>query len=317
MPLPSFLERFRRGSAATPDAVPLSSSDVEALRVRARRRLIGMVVLVGAGVIGFPWLFETKPRPMAGDIQIVQAPQPGVSVGASGNGPAGGATATAGAAAVAGATIAAVTAPRDAAAPARAETARAAAEVPTLPKATGSAGEEREEFISDVPARPAASRPVLAKPVPPKAVASAPKPAASRPADKAEKAEKADKAVAKGPDKSSDKSPDKASDKAKDKLAEKKPEKSDKADKADKAADKDKSSTRYVVQFGAFAEASAAHEARLKAERLGLKTYAQQVDTPQGKRIRVRLGPFADKAEADKAAASLRKAGLPGAVLTL
>jgi len=76
MPLPAFLERFRRGvSSATPDAVPLSSSDVEVMRVRARRRLIGMVVLVGAGVVGFPWLFETKPRPMPGEIQIVQAPQ--------------------------------------------------------------------------------------------------------------------------------------------------------------------------------------------------------------------------------------------------
>jgi len=72
-----------------------------------------------------------------------------------------------------------------------------------------------------------------------------------------------------------------------------------------------------VVQFGAFADVNAARETRQKAERMGLKTYAQQVDTPQGKRIRVRLGPYADKAEADKAAASLRKAGLPGAVLTL
>ena len=80
------------------------------------------------------------------------------------------------------------------------------------------------------------------------------------------------------------------------------------------AKDKD---TRYVVQFGAFADVNAAREARQKAERMGLKTYAQQVDTPQGKRIRVRLGPFSDKAEADKALATLRKGGLNGNILTL
>jgi DedD protein len=113
------------------------------------------------------------------------------------------------------------------------------------------------------------------------------KPAASKPAAAASKATS----------KPADKPADKKSDKDK--------------------SDKDKAGTRYVVQFGAFADANSAHEARMKAERLGLKTYAQQVDTPQGKRIRVRLGPYADKADADKAAASLRKAGLPGAVLTL
>ncbi|HYR26760.1 MAG TPA: SPOR domain-containing protein, partial [Aquabacterium sp.] len=79
----------------------------------------------------------------------------------------------------------------------------------------------------------------------------------------------------------------------------------------------DKSGTRYVVQFGAFAEAQAAQEARSKVERLGVRTYAQQVETPAGKRIRVRIGPFADRAEAEKAMATVRKAGLAGAILTL
>lgn len=100
----------------------------------------------------------------------------------------------------------------------------------------------------------------------------------------------------------------KPAEKSADKAADKKP-----AAKPDNKA----SDTRYVVQFGAFADVNAARETRQKAERMGLKTYAQQVDTPQGKRIRVRLGPFADKAEADKALATLRKGGLNGNVLTL
>ena len=75
--------------------------------------------------------------------------------------------------------------------------------------------------------------------------------------------------------------------------------------------------SRFVVQVGAFADASTAREARTKAERLGLKTYTQVVETSAGSRIRVRVGPFTSRAEADKASASARSAGLAAAVLTL
>jgi DedD protein len=74
---------------------------------------------------------------------------------------------------------------------------------------------------------------------------------------------------------------------------------------------------RFVVQIGAFADATAAREVRLKVETLGLKTYTQVVETPQGKRIRVRVGPFATQEEAGKVLARLKAAKLPGAVLTL
>jgi DedD protein len=74
---------------------------------------------------------------------------------------------------------------------------------------------------------------------------------------------------------------------------------------------------RFVVQVGAFAEAAAAREARQRVERLGLKTYTQAVDTAAGHRIRVRVGPFGSRDEADRAAGKLRSAGLPAALLTL
>ena len=74
---------------------------------------------------------------------------------------------------------------------------------------------------------------------------------------------------------------------------------------------------RFVVQVGAFAEADAARETRQKAERLGLKTYTQVAQTPAGNRIRVRIGPFANRAEADAALAKARSAGLTAVVLTL
>ena len=50
---------------------------------------------------------------------------------------------------------------------------------------------------------------------------------------------------------------------------------------------------------------------------VGLGFAAQAVDTKDGKRIRVRVGPFATKAEAEKAAEKIKKLNLPAALLTL
>jgi DedD protein len=74
---------------------------------------------------------------------------------------------------------------------------------------------------------------------------------------------------------------------------------------------------RYVVQVGAFADADKARETRLKVERAGLKTYTHVAETKDGKRTRVRVGPFATKAEADRAAEKIKGLDLPAAILTL
>lgn len=301
MPLPSFLQRFRRKSTSgqgASDAVPLTPSDVEATRARARRRLVGMVVLVGAGVIGFPWLFETQPRSMSPDVQIVQgASEAGGDVQISG--------------------VAAPRSPRSVAGRvAVSNIVEPQAPASSQEDAAPAAGQRRSEPVEQVVDEAAAPRVAASRSEP-----------ASKPAEKPV-AKAVDKPAAKPPVKDANK--DAGKDKAKEppkaaakdtakptaaKDAAKAPAKSDKP--ADKPADKDKTPTRYVVQFGAFADVNTAHEARMKVERLGLKTYTQQVDTPAGKRIRVRMGPYADKTEADKAMATLRKAGLSGAVLTL
>ena len=52
------------GVAAAP------AESVEAMRRRARHRLLGAAVLVLIGVIGFPLLFDTQPRPVSVDIPI-------------------------------------------------------------------------------------------------------------------------------------------------------------------------------------------------------------------------------------------------------
>ena len=48
-----------------------------------------------------------------------------------------------------------------------------------------------------------------------------------------------------------------------------------------------------------------------------MENYTQAVETKDGKRIRVRAGPFASKAEAERAAEKLKKLDLPGTVLSL
>jgi DedD protein len=74
---------------------------------------------------------------------------------------------------------------------------------------------------------------------------------------------------------------------------------------------------RSVVQVGAFADLAKAREVRTKLESAGIKTYTQDVETKEGKRTRVRVGPFATKEEADKAAEKIRKLNLQATVLKL
>jgi len=59
---------FKSRSASQGAAVAPES--LEAVRRRARHRLIGAAVLVLVGVVGFPLIFDTQPRPIAVDIPI-------------------------------------------------------------------------------------------------------------------------------------------------------------------------------------------------------------------------------------------------------
>jgi DedD protein len=72
-----------------------------------------------------------------------------------------------------------------------------------------------------------------------------------------------------------------------------------------------------VVQVGAFSDAAKLHEVRQKLEKAGLKTYTQVVETKDGKRTRVRVGPFATQADADKAATRIKALTLSAAVLKM
>ncbi|MDT8998791.1 SPOR domain-containing protein [Paucibacter sp. APW11] len=281
----SFLKR----SAAAPAAKPVSDSQdaVQTLRLRARRRLIGAAVLVGVGVIGFPLLFETQPRPIPVDLpieiprkegaaQLPIPPQPQTLP----------------------AQLPGLTPPQVA----------DSAETPgSVAQPTGRATEKVEPSAAEKPMAKPAERPAE------RASAKV----AEKPSEKA-----SDKVAEKSVDKAAEKAAaDKAAEKAR--AAEAKAAEAARAlallegRPVDKKASEPAAGARFIVQVGAYADGKAAQDARAKVEKQGLKTYTQAVDTADGKRTRVRVGPFASREEADRAAAKLRAAGISGVVLTL
>jgi DedD protein len=64
------LSYFKRRVDTQGSAAVESGDAVQRARTRARQRLIGAVVLLIIGVIGFPLVFETQPRPIPVDIPI-------------------------------------------------------------------------------------------------------------------------------------------------------------------------------------------------------------------------------------------------------
>lgn len=69
MGLLSFFQR-RNGPVDVNARLTDSPDAISAARTSARRRLMGAAVLLMAGVIGFPLVFETQPRPVPVDIPI-------------------------------------------------------------------------------------------------------------------------------------------------------------------------------------------------------------------------------------------------------
>ena len=236
---------FRRVPSSKAAAKSAAQSEsVEVMRKRAKHRLIGAAVLVLVGVVGFPLLFDTQPRPVAVDIPIeipgknavkpLQMPTPAPTVAANG------------------------------------------AAVGSDKEAAPAGAAPREEILTEKKAA------TLADP--------------EQPAIKKE-AKSEPKEVAKTPPSGDEGTRAKA-------LLE------------GKAAPAE-ADGRLVVQVGAFADADKAREVRQKLEKAGLKTYTQVAETKDGKRIRVRVAPFASRAEADKAASMIKGLDLPAAILTL
>lgn len=71
MRLPFLRSKDTVDKRARPAGGSAEEGPVQLARTRARRRLIGALVLLAAGVLGFPVLFETQPRPLPVDTPIV------------------------------------------------------------------------------------------------------------------------------------------------------------------------------------------------------------------------------------------------------
>jgi DedD protein len=80
-------------------------------------------------------------------------------------------------------------------------------------------------------------------------------------------------------------------------------------------ADKEKTAGKFVLQVAALGSKDKVDELQGKLKSAGIKSYTQKVATESGERIRIRVGPFATREEADKARAKLGKLGLNGTLV--
>ncbi|MGL6109818.1 MAG: SPOR domain-containing protein [Rubrivivax sp.] len=249
------------------------AASVQAARTRARRRLIGAAVLVGVGIIGFPLLFETQPRPIAVDIPIEIPSREGVP-------------------------------PLSQPAPKRG--------APAAPRVPAPVITER---AADLPADVAAQ--AASAPAPSAAASSAASAVAASAALRGERAATVPSAAARVAASAPEVDLDAQRAKA---LLEGKPTAPSGASAAIAGAAAAASAgkdARFVVQAGAYTDATALREARQKVEKLGMKTYTQVVETESGARTRVRVGPFATREDAEKAAARIKGSGLAANILSL
>lgn len=258
------LSAFKRNKPAAP---PEAVDSVRLARTRARQRLIGAAVLVVIGIVVFPLLFETQPRPFPVDLPIEILHKDGVAPLKTATPPL----------------AASDTGPKAASGPA-----------PTtervITETEADAGREVSPAVAT--AAPTPSDSAASSSAHPKVTEMNEKPRPQAAAAKQADASSADAARAKA-------------------LLEGKPAASAQAQSSASSTQK------FVVQVGAFADPSAVKSTRAKVERLGLTTYTQIAETAAGARTRVRVGPFATRAEAERAAARIKAADLPTVILTL
>ena len=251
---------------------------VEVMRRRARHRLIGAALLVLLGVVGFPLLFDTQPRPIPVDTRIeipdrdkvapLVVPAPVAPVAAAPS------------ASAAGPAVA-TRVPEP--------VAKAANQAQEPPRANAPVHKDANApaFVESNSQTPATKSEPKADP-PPVVVHQAPPP----PVSEAERA----RALLEG--------------------------RSGKVAATNPAAPAPGAAVpaggeRFIVQVGAFSDESKVRDARQKLERAGITTYTQVVQTKEGKRTRVRVGPFQGREQAEAASAKIKSLGLAAAILTL
>ena len=70
----------------------------------------------------------------------------------------------------------------------------------------------------------------------------------------------------------------------------------------------------YYINVGLFAEEANARKTQARLLNEGLPAFRQELDSAKGRRIRVRVGPYESRAQADAAAESIRAMTLDAVV---
>ena len=281
----------RRGGKEAPDPVLPEKK-------RARRRLVGAIALALGVAVGLPMLLDSEPKAPFNDIAI-DIPSKEKAV------------------------------------------APAPAPVPAVPAQAAANGLDQSEEIVDTPlppaakpaptpapvlaaAQPAPLKPAYVEPKPePKPVKVEPKPEPkheTKPEPKAEpkhepKPEPKHEVKVEAKPETKPAKPAQSADDAARALAilEGKPQDKPQEKAQDKAHDA--GSGKFVVQVAALATQDKVDELQDKLREAGIKSYTQKVSSPAGERIRVRVGPFGSREDAEKTRAKLQKLGLGGSLV--
>lgn len=255
------------------------------LKKRARRRLVGAVAFASVVAVVLPTIMDQEPRQPVQDVEIRIPGQDEKPF-----------------------------APKFAQAPADSVAHGGPAEPP---RATARAGEAETPAAVAPPAAPTAR---LVDTVPGKLDAAAARSGEKGPEKPAEKPPVESK-PGKLPEKTGEKPPEKPADKPADKLAAK-PDEGKRAaailagqfgEPAAAAAPAAKGG-EHLVLIGAFANEGNVKILKSKLGELNIKTYTEPLDTPQGRKIRLRAGPFPNRDAAEKALEKMRRIGVSGVV---
>ena len=245
------------------------------LKKRARRRLVGAIFFVSVVAVVLPMVMDHEPRQTVQDVEIRIPGQD---------------------------------------------------EKPFAPKFAVAPLDKAPEKVIEKPVVMPSDKPAPVAPVIPEA-----KPTA-RVLDVVKDTKVADKAADKPSEKPAQK-PEKTAEKPAAKAAEKTAEKASEKPKADdakraaailaghaadaKGFDSSKPAAKageYLVLIGAFSNEANVKTLKAKLSEQGIKTFSEPLDTPQGKKTRVRAGPFPNREAADKALEKMQRIGVSGVV---
>jgi DedD protein len=144
-------------------------------------------------------------------------------------------------------------------------------------------------------------------------IEKAPEKLADKPAPKAES--KPEKAPEKPAVKPAEKAPERLADKSMDKTRAEEAKRAA-AILAGQAGEAKPAATagEYLILIGAFSNEANVKTLKAKLAEEGIKNFTEPLDTPQGKKTRVRAGPFASREAAEKALQKMQRIGVSGVV---